>query len=1133
MRGLSNFSYLEETASPPHPRTIGWVGTTALAMGGSNQSLFLIGALIQNQGSAAVPLLILGLLVSWAAAPGWLELVLMWPNRVGGIAATCAEAFRPYSAVLANLAGFCYWWGWVPTCGLTAILSATAICEWYLPGVAIPLLASFLVLVFVGVNLCGVRWVTRLAIPIATVAAGLAFLSAFIPILSGHMHWQQATTFRLTYPFAGRFGQITSAMAGIYLIGFGAPAFEAATCHVGETIDPERNVPRAVLASALLAALYFMVLPVIWLGTLGPTPLIGNLADTLSPTFAPLLGSAARAAAMWFIVFNMFHGTLQPLAGASRTLMQLAEDGLLPRVLARRSRTDVPWVATLLTAYVAILFLLTGDPTWVIAAANLCYLIGIILPNVAVWLLRKDMPDIRRPFRAPRGTITLGLCSAAIWGISTVLGFEQYGLPTVIASMGLAYSGSVLYAWRRLMDRRAAGLPLSIRTLHLKLTGAMLLVLSLDGAGYLLAVNAASKGDTAFTTLLEDIFVAVALLTISVGLILPGMIGHAVNEVAHAANRLATGTLAELSRAMGALSQGNLDAAFVHASLTPIVVHSRDELHDMATSFNLMQEEIATITRALDSAREGLRQTRDELTASNTSLRVREEYFRTLWEHATDLVHIFNVKTILEYVSPSHESILGYVPAELQGRSGMEYVHPEDAAGVRALYSGLIRTPGAQTRAVYRIRHADMSWRVIEAIASNHLDNPIIRGVVVNARDITERAQAEEAARLARAEAEQANQAKSEFLSRMSHELRTPLNAILGFAQVLEMRDLDPQGNEDVGFILTAGRHLLRLIDEVLDISRIETGQITISLETIDLAQSIKEVLDLSRPLAEARHIRLIDEVTGLNGQRAAWHVQADRQRLAQILLNLVSNAIKYNLEHGIVTICCAPQPRARLRVVVQDTGVGLRPEEISRLFVPFERLHAAGTAIQGTGIGLALSKRLVEAMGGAIGVESVAGEGSRFWIDLPLAHGTDRQVTVREPVPGNLSMPRQAPTVLYIEDNLSNFLLIEHLLRTVGAVRLLTAMQGSLGLDLAREHQPDLILLDVHLPDILGDEVLRRLLDDPRTATIPVVVLSADASPRTIERLRAAGAKDYMTKPLDVPRFLRLLSSLLAGSST
>src|ERR1700694_1230140 len=182
------------TAAPPHPRTIGWIGTAALAMGGSNQSLFLIGALLLPQGSAAVPLLILGLLLSWAAAPGWTELVLMWPNRVGGIAATCAEAFRPYSPVLANLTGVCYWWGWVPTCGLTALLASSAINQWYLPWVPVPVLASSIVLFFTLVNLCGVKWVMRLAMPIAIASAGLAFLSAVIPVFGGSVDWQQAFT---------------------------------------------------------------------------------------------------------------------------------------------------------------------------------------------------------------------------------------------------------------------------------------------------------------------------------------------------------------------------------------------------------------------------------------------------------------------------------------------------------------------------------------------------------------------------------------------------------------------------------------------------------------------------------------------------------------------------------------------------------------------------------------------------------------------------------------------------------------------------------------------------------------------------------------------------------------------------
>src|SRR6202035_1726921 len=326
----------------------------------------------------------------------------------------------------------------------------------------------------------------------------------------GTVDWQLAASFHLVSPFAGIFGDLTSAMAGLYLIGFAAPAFEAAACHVGETVDPNRNVPRAMLASGAMAAVYFVLLPVIWLGVLGPEVLQQDLAQVLGPTFAPLFGTAARAAAIGFMMLNMFHGTLQPLAGASRTLMQLAEDGLLPRLLAVRSRVDVPWVATLLTALVAVAFLLAGDPTWLIAAANLAYLVGIGLPSVAVWLLRRDAPDLARPYRAPRGTIELGLLAALVWLVTCLLGFQQFGLPTVMIGLLLCYSGAGLYALRRWSDRRRAGLPGLKASLHLKLTGAMLLVLVLDGAGYLLAVDHVDHDQAALVAALEDIFVAVA-----------------------------------------------------------------------------------------------------------------------------------------------------------------------------------------------------------------------------------------------------------------------------------------------------------------------------------------------------------------------------------------------------------------------------------------------------------------------------------------------------------------------------------------------------------------------------------------------------------------------------------------------
>ena len=609
-----------------HPRTIGWGGTTALAMGGSNQMIFLITALfigqddILGQASAAVPLLAVGVLLSWAAAPAWTELVLMWPDRVGGISAACAEAFRPYNPVLSALTGTCYWWGWVPTCGLTALLSSAAIQQWYFPSLPVAAVATTIVLFFTLVNLCGIKWVTRLAIPIAVASASLAFLSSLIPILTGEVDWRQATTFTLTSPFPGWFGDLTSVMAGLYLIGFAAPAFEAAACHVGETIDPNRNVPRAILASAAMAGVYFIVLPIVWLGVLGPEQLGKELTLVLGPTFAPFFGSFGKAAAIWFIVLNMFHGTMQPLAGAARTLSQLSEDGLLPRFLAWRSTTDCPWAATLLTATMAIVFLLIGDPVWLIAAANFTYLISICMPNVAAWLLRRNLPHAPRPYRAPRGAIALGVAAAGLWLVSAILGFQQFGLPTVLFGLALAYSGAALYTWRIIEDRLRNGLPFVARTLHTKLTGAMLFVLVLDGAGYLMAVKSVPGEHQALKTVLEDIFVVVALLTLSVGLVLPGMITHTATEVSEAAKRLTSGILRELSHAMSALGRGDLNAARVSVNIIPIKIHSSDELGEMGESFNVLQEEVREAAIGLEEARDKMYTARAELLARHQEI---------------------------------------------------------------------------------------------------------------------------------------------------------------------------------------------------------------------------------------------------------------------------------------------------------------------------------------------------------------------------------------------------------------------------------------------------------------------------------------------------------------------------------
>lgn len=382
---------------------------------------------------------------------------------------------------------------------------------------------------------------------------------------------------------------------------------------------------------------------------------------------------------------------------------------------------------------------------------------------------------------------------------------------------------------------------------------------------------------------------------------------------------------------------------------------------------------------------------------------------------------------------------------------------------------------------------------------------------------------ASEVAESERAKAEEANRAKSEFLSRMSHELRTPLNAILGFAQLLEMDDLEAQQLESTEQIIKGGRRLLELINEVLDISRIESGRLALSLEPVLICDLIDECVRLIRPLADVRAVRVHSECTDVD-----QHVWADRHRLGQVLLNLLSNAVKYNAPEGTVTVTCSAAPDGKsLRVGVTDTGPGIPAEKVPLLFTPFERLGADASEVEGTGLGLVLSKSLVEAMGGRIFADTMKGLGTTFWIEV----ATAEQIEIEpfEETAGEGSALVDSYRVLYIEDNLANLKLIEKLLDRKARFEVISAMSGTLGLDLARQHLPDLILLDLGLPDLKGHEVLARLRKDPATADIPVVILSADATPGEIKRLLAAGAADYLTKPIDVSVFMRVLENVLA----
>jgi signal transduction histidine kinase/ActR/RegA family two-component response regulator len=456
----------------------------------------------------------------------------------------------------------------------------------------------------------------------------------------------------------------------------------------------------------------------------------------------------------------------------------------------------------------------------------------------------------------------------------------------------------------------------------------------------------------------------------------------------------------------------------------------------------------------------------------------------------------------------------------------LDFVHPEDRGMIlEALERGFANDEVMKVR--FRGLHTDGRWVMIESrgrTLRDALGNPT--GAIIISRDVSESVEAQRALELAKVEAEQANVAKSEFMSRMSHELRTPLNSVLGFAQLLQMEMESPSELEMIGYIVKSGGYLLELINQVLDISRVESGSIGVALELVSIEALVAECVDLVSSDADAAGVELSDHCgsTGL--------VRADPLHLKQVLVNLLSNAIKYNHAGGKVTLTCDEEAGC-VRLRVSDTGPGVAPEMHDRLFAPFDRLDADARGIEGTGLGLALSKGLTEAIGGSLGVESEPGEGSTFWIELPLATTSTNFAEVELDVTPLDSDAAPSATVLYIEDNVGNVRLLERLLMHRPTIHLITSLQGRGGFALAQQRQPDLILLDVHMPDLSGYEVLQLLRGDAATASIPVVMLSADASHEQIQRFRDAGARDYLTKPLDLQSFLVQLDDYLRESDS
>jgi PAS domain S-box-containing protein len=507
-------------------------------------------------------------------------------------------------------------------------------------------------------------------------------------------------------------------------------------------------------------------------------------------------------------------------------------------------------------------------------------------------------------------------------------------------------------------------------------------------------------------------------------------------------------------------------------------------------------------------------------------------------------------KGIIQLFNVGAERMLGYLAAEVVNKINPSDIHDPHEVTARAqalsLELATTITPGFEALAfkasrgiedIYELTYIckdGSRFPAIVSITALRDDFGDIIGYLLIGTDNSVRKQVELELHNAMAIAEKANLAKSDFLSNMSHELRTPLSAILGFAQLIESGSPTPTISQkrSIDQILQAGWYLLELINEILDLALIESGKLSLSLEPISLVEVMHECQAMIEPQAQKRGISV-----AFPQFEFSYFVKANRTRVKQVLVNLLSNAIKYNKVGGTVVVDWLASTPGRIRICVKDSGEGLMPDKLTQRFQPFNRLGQEANAEEGTGIGLVTTKRLVELMGGVIGAESTVGKGSVFWFEMNLTAapepGADTADSLAVVGQVQVHTDAQLHTLLYVEDNPANLMLVEDLIARRSDIRLLSARDGARGIDIARAARPDVLLMDINLPGIGGIKALRILAADPVTAHIPVVALSANAIPRDIEKGLEAGFFRYLTKPIKVNEFMDTLDVALKFAKT
>jgi amino acid transporter len=663
----------------------------ALGLSGAISVLFSMPALIPNQGSASYLIIIFTFLSAILAAPGWLELTLMYPEKVGGVVPCCDDAFKKYAPILMAVIGVSYASNWCAAVGISVLTFGDTIKTAWFP-CADPIYISFIVLIptFL-ISLLPLRYCLSILTAICLGVFGIFFLTLASPFVENSFSFLKLADLKLVAPFEGAFGTITSILAGSFLVLWFAPGFESFFAFIGDMKDPEKTVYPALKKLLILVLLFGVGGPLVWYASMDSSALASTPVPNFSNVLTPLLGKFATAFSTLISLFGFVLVAIASYIVTGKVLYQLSKDGYLPRSLSLTiNNTNIPWFAHVVTLILNIAVVLLKDLTWLVVATSFPYILCLSIASLAVWILRRDSPQKHRPYRAPDFFIYAGIACGGLWILSAFFGFQQYGLNAVLFGIFLSYSGLFFYAWRKYSDRLKMGVKSIPNTLQLKLTGMLIFILMINSIGYVMAIQdyiSSEKQNQIYAVLLQDIFIIVAFFTITIGITIPGIVAETANEVSKAAHSLTTTTIREFINALKSLAKGDLEGSEFKGEISPINVRSKDELGEMAQSFNTLQEEIMGSVSALNGARSGLKEARENY----------DSLYKSLEDKVNERTQeLLNANSVLEVTLKKLKDAQAQV------------IHTEKMAGLGNLISGIsheINTPaGAIANSVLEIK---------------------------------------------------------------------------------------------------------------------------------------------------------------------------------------------------------------------------------------------------------------------------------------------------------------------------------------------------------------------------------------------------------------------------------------------